>query len=999
MAAAGLIRLRGVAVHNLQSIDLDIPRRRLVVLCGVSGSGKSSLALDTLYAEGQRRYIESFSAYSRQFLRQWERPQADSIDGIPPAVSVRQGTTSRSSRSTVGTATETYDFLRLLLAKAGTLVCKQCAQPVRRHWPQSVVEWLSRLPGGTRYMVAFAAPAGDGERAAVIAELQQQGFSRAIVGGRVIRLDEWASSEAGESNDGEAEQMYVVLDRLATGAGSEKRLRDSLETAFGAGDGSCQVFVEGSPSDVAAESPTEVTLDGRSWQRFGFSSRLRCEACGIDYPQPEPQLFSFNSPLGACPECEGFGNSLEVDEELIVPDDGKSLREGAIAPWTTPAYAHELEELLELAPDYEIPVDVPYRELDERARRLIAEGVPEREFGGLRGFFAWLQRRTYKMHIRAFLSRWRSYRTCPACRGQRLRPEALAVQLGGRNIAQITALKVREAITFFDDLQLPAWQRQIADTMLQQVRARLGFLADVGLGYLTMDRPLRSLSGGEVQRVTLTTALGSSLVNMLYVLDEPSAGLHAADTQQLIAAVGRLRDRGNSVVVVEHDESFLRAADQVIEIGPGAGQHGGRVVFQGTPEGMTACAESPTGDYLAGRRVVPVPERRREPRGRVTLTAARGNNLRGIDVEFPLGLLCVVTGVSGSGKSSLVHETLYPALRRRLGQEAPKPLPHDEVLGEGQINDCILVDQSPVGRSPRSVPVTYVKALNAIRDVFAETIDARTRNYPAGHFSFNVEGGRCETCRGDGFLAIDMQFMADVYMKCAACRGTRYRAEVLDVKYRNRSIADVLEMTAREAFGFFRGYARVQTGLKRADRCGARLRAAGPTGQHALQRRVAAAQAGRLPGGLAPSPHAVFARRADDRPAFLGHRQAARLLRRPARRRPLAGGRGTQPAADRRGRLRHRPGARRGRRRRASRRPRHPRRNRGDRHPHRPPPGRHPAADPRAEGTGHRPGGARRCVGLAWRVAFPPRFAGASEKPRDSRVNDGYDSAWMEAAG
>ena len=502
--------------------------------------------------------------------------------------------------------------------------------------------------------------------------------------------------------------------------------------------------------------------------------------------------------------------------ELVVPDPGKSLKEGAIAPWNTPAYQHELQELLALAGDYDIPTDVAFSKLNDEHLSLIREGVPERDFGGMNGFFAWLEKRKYKMHLRVFLSRWRSYRPCPACDGARLRPEALAVQVAGRNLSQIAQSKISEILDFFQNLELTPWQRKVSRVMLDQVIVRLGFLDSVGLGYLTLDRTLRTLSGGEAQRVTLTSALGSSLVNMLYVLDEPSVGLHPRDIDRLIQSVQALRDRGNTVVVVEHEEAMLRAADHIIEIGPGAGEHGGRVVYEGPLDGMLTDKESTTGDFLAGRRGVALPENRREPnRGWIRLTGARGNNLNNITVEFPLGLLCLVTGVSGAGKSTLVLDTLHGAVCRRKRKDVPKPYPYDDVFGDGQIDDVISIDQSPIGRSPRSNPVTYVKAFDDIRAVFAETIDARTHNYTAGHFSFNVDGGRCPGCKGDGFVTIDMQFLADVFMKCDQCGGTRYRHEILDVRYRNRNIADVLDMTVRQAFSFFRGQTKVQAKLRR----------------------------------------------------------------------------------------------------------------------------------------------------------------------------------------
>jgi len=835
MGAVRHISLRGVEVHNLKSIDLDIPHRKLIVLCGLSGSGKSSLALDTLYAEGQRRYIESFSAYTRQFLQRLEKPEAERIDGIPPAIAVTGKNATRSSRSTVGTATETSDYLRLLFARIGRVFCRQCGQEVRRDSPQSTAELLQRLPAGTRYMVVFPFPILEGEElGSAAAGLVEDGFIRVIAGDRLVNLDEVGKVEKGDGSifperpatglapdapvpfSAGQNGLYVVVDRLAAGSAPEDRIRDSLETAFAKGHGRCYALVEEAAPVENGGRGTGFSINGRPWRRIGFSEQLACEDCGLEYPAPEPRLYSFNSPLGACPQCEGFGNVIDIDMELVVPDPTKSLRDGAIAPWNSPAYAHELEELLALAPDYGIPVDVPFGQLGPEHVERIREGVPQRRFGGLRGFFAWLERRKYKMHIRVFLSRWRSYRPCPACGGTRLRPEALATRIGGKNIAEVSAMKIGDAAAFFRGLPLDAWERPLAAMMLDQVRSRLGYLEAVGLGYLTLDRTLRTLSGGEIRRVALTSTLGSSLVNMLYVLDEPSIGLHPRDIHRLIEAICRLRDRSNTVVVVEHEEAMIRAADQVIEIGPGAGERGGRIVFQGTPREMEASPDSLTGDYLAGRRGIATSGRRRPPNhGWIRLAGARGNNLRNVTIEFPLGLLCVVTGVSGSGKSTLVQDTLYPALCRRLRKEAPKPCEYDDVYGDGQIDDAIMVDQSPIGRSPRSNPVTYLKVFDEIRNVFADTVEARTRNYTASHFSFNADGGRCSACNGDGQIEIDMQFLADVYMKCSQCRGTRYRDEILAVTYRGRNIAEVLEMTVREAFTFFRGQPKVQARLKR----------------------------------------------------------------------------------------------------------------------------------------------------------------------------------------
>ena len=675
-----------------------------------------------------------------------------------------------------------------------------------------------------------------------------------------------------------------------------------------------------------------LLIDGKPWRRIGFGSQLVCEDCGIEYPAPEPRLYSFNSPLGACPKCEGFGNVIGLDMELIVPDPDKSLREGAVAPWNTPAYTHEMKELLALARDYDIPTDVPFRQLSERQVGLIVHGVPERKFGGLEGFFAWLERRKYKMHIRVFLSRWRSFCVCPSCGGTRLRPEALAARVGGRNIGEIVAMKVRNAATFFRRLQLPDHERQIGRMMLEQVQARLGYLEAVGLGYLTLDRTLRTLSGGEARRVALTAALGSSLVGMLYVLDEPSIGLHPRDINQLLGAIRQLRQRGNTVVVVEHEETIIRAADQVVEIGPGAGERGGKVVFQGTPDEMEQSPDSLTGDYLAGRRGLGGNGRRREPNhGWVRLAGARGNNLKNITVEFPLGMLCMVTGVSGSGKSTLVQDTLYPALCRRLRKDAPKPGPHDDVFGDGQLDDVIMVDQSPIGRSPRSNPVTYLKAFDEIRAVFADTVEARTRGYDAGHFSFNVDGGRCNTCHGDGYLQIDMQFLADVYMRCSQCNGARYRDEILDVTYRGRNIADVLDMTVREAFTFFRGQPKVQARLKKLIDVGldyVRL------GQPANTLSGGEAQRLKLAGYMSTRqtrPLPVHSRRAHHRAALFRRRATVGLFRRPAGSGPFAAGRRAQSANHEGRRLHHRPRPRRRRRRRASRRQRHARGDRPNR--------------------------------------------------------------------
>ncbi|MFO0902797.1 MAG: excinuclease ABC subunit UvrA [Pirellulales bacterium] len=808
----GRIELRGVDVHNLRSVDVDIPHRRLTVVCGVSGSGKTSLALDTLYAEGQRRYIESFSTYTRQFLDPLEKPDVDRIDGLPPAIAVTRSDPSRSSRATVASATEIADYLRLVFGKIGQVFCLDCGAAVQPQTPQRIADRLAALPPGRKLLVGFPRRIGDDETLeSAAAGLVEDGLVRAVAAGRLANLSplpaEFQALGAGA-------ELLVVVDRLTTGSLAESRLLDTLETSLLRGGGLCVALVAADGDPLPTSS--RLQIDGAPWDRLQFHSDYTCAGCGRAYVPPEPRLFSYNSPLGACPRCEGFGNLIDFDMKRIVPDESKCLRDGAVACWNTPAYAHELQELLALAPDYQLPVDVPYRDLTDAQRRIILEGVPERSFGGLRGFFQWLEKRKYKMHHRVFLSRWRTSSPCPDCQGRRLRPEALAVRVGGRSIHEWTSLEVGRLRQFLDQLALDPRSRAIAQSSLKQTASRLAYLDAVGLGYLTLDRTLKTLSGGEAQRVALTSALGASLVNMLYVLDEPSVGLHPSDVSRLVDSIRALRDRGNTVVVVEHEEAMLRAADQLIEVGPGAGENGGEIVFTGTLAEMLQSPESVTGDYLTGRRLLATPATRRAPgHGWVRLTNARGRNLKNLTVEFPLGVLCVVTGVSGSGKSTLVQDTLYGALCHRKRKEVDEPpLPYDDVFGDGQVDDVVLVDQSPIGRSPRSNPVTYLKAFDPIRTVFAETVEARARHFSAGHFSFNVEGGRCETCNGDGFLEVDMQFLPDVFMRCSACGGTRYRKEVLEVTYRGRNIAEVLDMTARSAFSFFRGQPKVQLRLK-----------------------------------------------------------------------------------------------------------------------------------------------------------------------------------------
>jgi len=832
-SAAGLecepIRVRDANTHNLRGVDLDIPRNKLVAFCGVSGSGKTSMAIDTLYAEGQRRYIESFSTYTRQFLQQLDKPDVASIEGLPPAVAVTQQGAGRSNRSTIATATEIADHLRLLYSRVGQVVCPGCQQTVRRDSVESIARQLSQLPEGSKMLLGFAAttPASDQtapQRQAWIAELSAAGYVRLIVAGRTEEIDPSLAEKVAAG-----QEAIVVVDRLSLGKSSVARLTESIETALEAGDGRCVSLVETTADEDAPPAESTATVDNRQWRKLAHSTALRCEACRRDFVEPTPQLLNFNSPLGACTECEGFGSVVETDMDLIVPDRSKTIREGAIAPWNTPAYAHELEELLALADEYELPVDVPFAELTARHLQLIEQGAPEREFGGLAGFFRWLERRKYKMHLRVFLSRWRSYHECPQCHGARLSPDALAIRLGGNNFAQLCAMKTAQAAEFLMSLTWTDEQQAVGRRLLEQVLARLRYLIEVGVGYLPLDRSLRTLSSGEAQRVAMTSTLGSNLVDMLYVLDEPSGGLHPADVPALAGAITRLRDRGNTVVVVEHEEAILRDADQVVEFGPQAGVEGGEIVFQGPLDELLNVRGSRTSDWLAGRRALGGGRRRKPTAEKLELFAAEGNNLKQVDVKIPLGVFCVVTGVSGAGKSSLVLETIYPALRDILqrtkggangskaktgkaGGEAP--LPHRDLLGAGTLEAVQLIDSQPIGRSPRSNPVTYIKAFDPIRALFAELPDAQSRGFETSHFSFNVDGGRCDACQGAGYSEVDMQFLADVYMRCRECDGRRYRREVLEVKYRGRDISEVLEMTAHEAFRFFRGQNKVQAKLK-----------------------------------------------------------------------------------------------------------------------------------------------------------------------------------------
>lgn len=790
------IRLQGVRVHNLKNVDLEIPHGQLLCLSGLSGSGKTSLALDTLFAEGQRRYVECFSAYTRQFLDQWDKPDAVAIDGIPPAIAVTASRRPGTARTTVGTVTETVEYLRLLFARIAELQCPECGRTIVRYSPQSIAAELANLPPGQRYQIAFPIEYEAGTvLSSLLDDLRQRGFHRVLRDG--LSIDSLGSGSDSRTAD-QAGELLVIVDRLKSGEDLDGRLADSLETAWAAGQQQVVVL-------------REVTNSGGDPQRIDFSGRLACAGCGLSWTRPEAVDFSFNSPRGACPECEGFGSVSFPDIQRIVPDPTVTVRDGAIAPWNSPAYRHELDELMAIADVHDFPLDVPFADLQPQHLRLVWEGDRSRDFGGLNGFFAWLEKRRYKSHLRIFMARWRSYRECSACGGDRLNPQALAWKLNGRSIAGYSGMPVSQLLP-----ELRRMQQAMAPSgadLLRQLTERLEYLERIGVGYLSLNRTIRSLGGGERQRVALTRALGTTLVRLLYVLDEPSSGLHPADIGRLIPAIVDLQRRGNTVVMVEHNPVVTAIADRIVELGPEAGTRGGEIVFDG-PWTALQSAETQTGRFCSGQSGFLVSRQDRQPRGRIRLSGATGNNLKNLDVEFPLGMLVLVTGVSGSGKSTLVRDTLAPAVQQHLGMAAARPLDFQRLAGAGQVDEIAVIDQQPLSRLSRSNPATYVKAFAEIRQLFASTADAKARGLKPGDFSFNVAGGRCENCQGEGWLVIDMQFMADVLKVCDQCRGRRFGPEVLAVRYRDRSIADVLDMTVDEAFGFFRGHRRIQSRLK-----------------------------------------------------------------------------------------------------------------------------------------------------------------------------------------
>ena len=843
-----VIRIVGARTHNLKNISTEIPHRRLTVITGVSGSGKSSLAFDTLYAEGQMRYVESMSAYSRQFLERMARPDVDEITGILPAVAMEQKNSVKNARSTIGTATEINDYLRLLFANAGVTMCPECHKPVERFTVERAVEEVLRLGQGTQVTVTAAVGMeGMSSFASLKAELQRGGFTRILVGDQVRRLDDvhlddaggeaaadgaagspddasnskdnnshgqdarethgrdaQATAQNGRGQDAQATvseddasrravRLEVVVDRFEIRADHRPRTAEALETAFKLGNGRATVR----PAGTAP---------------LAFDTRFNCETCGREFLEPEPDLFSFNSALGACPQCQGFGRVSGLDESKIIPDPMLSIAQGAVAPWNTPAYRELSSHLRRVCRKQGINLSAPYKDLSAAARKFIWQG--DDGFPGIKGFFEWLETKRYKVHVRVMIARYRGYTTCPACGGRRLRSEALCVLVGGRTMADLCGLCVKDLRPFFDQLVLPGEAGQKARILLGEIRSRLAYLDDVGLGYLTLDRQSRTLSGGESQRINLASALGSSLTSTLYVLDEPTVGLHPRDSQRLLKILHQLLAKGNTVVVVEHDPEIIQGAHHVLDLGPGAGEAGGRIIFSGTFDELSRSEQSVTGHELKFHLQRAVSPYGRQPTRFLSIKGARAHNLKSIDVEIPLGVFTCITGVSGSGKSTLANDILYASWREQAEKSGQEVGAHDAIEGWEQIDDVILVDQSPIGRSTRSNPVTYVKAYDEIRKLLAATARAKVAGVTAKDFSFNVPGGRCEECKGVGTLTFDMYFMADVTVVCSKCNGKKFQKKVLDIRYKGRSVDDILDLTVSEALGFFEHIHRIGNRLQ-----------------------------------------------------------------------------------------------------------------------------------------------------------------------------------------
>ena len=880
----------GAREHNLKDITVSIPRGSLTVITGLSGSGKSSLAFDTIYAEGQRRYVESLSAYARQFLGQMDKPDVDSIEGLSPAISIDQKTTSRNPRSTVGTVTEIYDYLRLLWARIGKPHCHVCGRPITGQSAEQIIDQVMELPADTRFMVLAPIVRGrKGEYGKQLEELRAEGFSRIKIDGELRRLDEEIALDKKFKHD-----IAVVVDRLVMKGEVRKRLADSIETAVALAEGLVEIELV---DPIPAGAPSERVQI--------YSERFACPVHGPSLVELEPRIFSFNSPHGACPRCTGLGSQMEIDPDLVVPDPALSIGEGAIAPWAASASDYYDQLAQAISERYGVDLETPWGDLPAEQRDFFLHGTNgdrvqvayRNRFGRRRsystrfeGIIPNLERRyseTDSELTREKIEEYMTLRPCPDCRGARLRPESRAVLVGGTAIHEFTALSARGALEWLDRLALSEHDQRIARLVLREIAERLRFLDNVGVGYLSTERAASTLSGGEAQRIRLATQIGSSLVGVLYILDEPSIGLHQRDNEKLIRTLERLRDVGNTVLVVEHDEGTMRAADHLLDIGPGAGEHGGWVVAQGTADEVARVAESPTGQFLSGARAIEVPARRRTPSGYVTIKGAAEHNLKRIDVKVPLGVLCSVTGVSGSGKSTLVNEVLYKAVSNRLHRTRVRAGAHKAITGLEQLDKIISVDQSPIGRTPRSNPATYIGLFDQIRDLFSKTQEARARGYKPGRFSFNVKGGRCEVCRGDGQIKIEMHFLPDVYVPCEQCHGKRYNRETLEVRFKGKTIADVLEMPIAEALEFFKHIPKIHRRVETLNDVGLGLHAPRPAGDDAIRWRGAARQAGggALEGGDRSDD--LHPRRADHGAALRRHRASA----------------GGAPAARRRGQL------------------------------------------------------------------------------------------------
>jgi excinuclease ABC subunit A len=840
MRASDQIVVTGAREHNLKDVSLSLPRDALVVITGLSGSGKSSLAFDTIYAEGQRRYVESLSAYARQFLGQMDKPDVDSIEGLSPAISIDQKTTSRNPRSTVGTVTEIYDYLRLLWSRVGKPHCPKCGREIVGQSAEQIIDQVMELGDGTRFMVLAPVVRGrKGEYGKLLEQLRADGFARVKIDERLRMLEESIVLDKRYKHD-----VSVVVDRLVMRHDLRKRLADSIETAVGLAEGLVEIEIVGSAkaeSDLehatgakgtrkaaAQIVPGEVPPDGTI---FTFSERFACPVHGPSLVELEPRIFSFNSPHGACPHCTGLGAQMEIDPELIVPDPSLSIAEGALAPWAGSSSNYYEQVTEAIAERYGVDLDIPWEDLPEEMRELFLTGTDERlaityrnRFGRTRkyatkfeGIVKGLERRYRESEselTKEKIEQFMSLRPCPVCGGARLRAESRAVLVAGTAIDEFCALSARRALEWVQEIELSETDRHVARLILREIDERLRFLENVGIGYLSMDRAATTLSGGEAQRIRLATQIGSSLVGVLYILDEPSIGLHQRDNSKLIGTLERLRDLGNTVIVVEHDEQTMRSADYLVDMGPGAGVHGGKVVAQGTAKQVERVKDSATGQFLAGARTIAAPKQRRTPKGYVEIEGATQHNLRDVDVKVPLGVLTCVTGVSGSGKSTLVNEVLYKSVAGSLHRARRRPGAHRAIHGLDQLDKIIAVDQSPIGRTPRSNPATYTGLFDVIRDMFSKTQEARARGYKAGRFSFNVKGGRCEVCKGDGQIKIEMHFLPDVYVPCEQCHGKRYNRETLEVKFKGKSIADVLDMAIEDALGFFEHIPKVRRRLE-----------------------------------------------------------------------------------------------------------------------------------------------------------------------------------------